>query len=98
MEVVQDKEYIMGYYINTSNEPKEQWLDRMGFKISARDLKISGFDGLRNDELPVCLVDNGPFTAAAIAYCKEEFEEFMHPDGRRKQWFLVKRKLLEPWY
>jgi hypothetical protein len=35
-------------------------------------------------------VDNGPFTAAAIAYSPEELTYFANPDDcRPKRWFLV---------
>jgi hypothetical protein len=38
----------------------------------------------------VCVVDNGPFGAAAWAYDKREFNVFMHPDERPKRWFIFK--------
>ena len=88
----------MGYYINPTDMSKEQWLAGNGFKISGRDIKMNGFENIRSNELPVCLVDNGPFTAAAIAYNQQEFDEFMKPDGRGKTWYLVPRVLLKQWY
>jgi len=42
-----------------------------------------------NDYYPVCLVDNGAFTAAAVCYDERELEAFKRDDGRRKAWFQV---------
>lgn len=36
----------------------------------------------------VCVVDNGPFAAAAYAYDEREMKCFLHDDGRLKQWFI----------
>jgi len=47
------------------------------------------------DCLPVCLINNGPFSAAGVAYCEQEFEEFKVPDGRPRVWFLCEVKDLE---
>ena len=35
------------------------------------------------------MVDNGNFTAAAIAYNEDEFNVFKAPDARPKRWFVV---------
>jgi len=40
--------------------------------------------------LPVCFVDNGPFTAAGIAFDSNELAAFANPsDHRPKLWFIV---------
>ena len=40
----------------------------------------------------ICLVDNGPFTAAMVVYNKGEFEEASRSsDPRPKRWFLLNR-------
>ena len=81
----------MGFYVNPPNERKEDFLSKNGTRVS---------EGLRYcdvpaGELPVILVDNGPFTAAAIAYSEREFQEFMDPRDRRpKKIFLVPIKKL----
>jgi hypothetical protein len=59
------------------------------------DAKIFDFD---SSYLPVCLVNNGLFTAAAIAYSPGERDEFARSDGRPKLWFKVSREVLKPWY
>lgn len=38
----------------------------------------------------VCVVDNGFFGAAAYCYSEQEWKEFKHDCGRRKQWFVLK--------
>ncbi len=78
----------MGMYINPTNDmTKEQFL-------KAADAVI-----LRNPAWPapmgkvyVCLVDNGAFTAAGVAYDKREMEAFNYrsPDDLRpKLWLEV---------
>lgn len=45
--------------------------------------------------VPVCLVDNGPFTAAGVAYDARELNAFDQPnDFRPKFWFKVPREKL----
>lgn len=82
----------MGLYVNVQafEEPpsvKLEWLQAN--RIPGRDLAIS------SDALPVCLVFNRSFAAAAIAYNKEEFLRFSQPDDPRlKYWFMVPRERL----
>jgi hypothetical protein len=77
----------MGLYINPPQESKETFLDQYGRMITLRDFQ--SFD-LTSKEVPVCLVDNGPFTAAAIAYSKMEIAAFTDPtDYRLKEYWAV---------
>jgi hypothetical protein len=82
----------MGYYVNPSSTSKETWLQENGTKVPDV-LKFDEKPGYR----PVCLVDNGPFTAAGICYDDRELDAFKRPDDwRPKQWFMVPiNKLLE---
>lgn len=83
----------MGFYINPRDgRSKEQWLRDHGRRIS--DDIVRSFD-FTTDELPVCWVDNGPFTAAGIAFNAYERDAFIHPDSRPKQWFVVRRDRLK---
>ena len=68
----------MGYYINPPNETKEEWLNDNGLEVTGPEwgLLASNFPG----GVYVCLVDNGPFTAAGICYNEAEFNEFRAPD------------------
>ena len=50
-------------------------------------------DYLGGDKVAVCVVDNGPFEAAAIAETPEEFDRFNNPnDSRPKYWLKMDRK------
>lgn len=75
----------MGCYINPENESKEAFLKRHGRSVTW-PLKIT------DTHVPVCLVDNGLFTAAAVAWCESELQAFQRPgDNRPKQWYIVPR-------
>lgn len=81
----------MGYYIDPKDMSKEEWLIRNGQRVSQSDAKQHSI----GDKVLVCLVDNGVFTAAGIAYCDRDRDAFLHPDPRPKHWYLVKRELLK---
>ncbi|MBL1322153.1 MAG: hypothetical protein COA63_014010 [Methylophaga sp.] len=72
----------MGYYINPKDMSKEAWLNIHGIPMMYAPV-------LFTDEIhyAVCLVDNGMFTAAAVAYSQDELETFRHDDGRPKTWY-----------
>lgn len=75
----------MGFYVNPSNESVVDFLYHY-----TKLLYPPNFENVGPDMLPVCLVDNGPYKAAGIAYSKRELLRFVN-DGtnRRKEWFLV---------
>lgn len=84
----------MGYYINPKDKTKEQFLQEHGqsFLGDPSQYDTTGYS------LLVCLVDNGMFSAAGIAYDKREAIEFNRPDGRRKSWYEVSKIDLAPYY
>jgi len=79
----------MGYYINPADQTqtKEAWLSSNGEYVGGT---APAFDA-KLDHTPVCLVDNGPFTAAAICYSEQELKAFSNrsSDPRLKEWYLV---------
>jgi len=75
----------MGIYINPEDRTKEQWLIKYGIETTIIDATVADFEVF----FPVCLVNNGAFTAAAVCDTLEELEHFMFPDGRQKQLYLV---------
>lgn len=83
----------MGCYVNPQTGTKEEWLAENAQEMSGPPHWGQGFDP--KEQLPVCLVDNGPFTAAAVAYCERELEDFNLPtDHRPKRWFMAPVKEL----
>jgi hypothetical protein len=89
----------MGLYINPPDQSKEAFLAQHGEPCSMEHARrfapLRQFEG---DKLPVCLIDNGGFTAAGIAFVLDEFEKFSRgSDRRRKQWFLVRKESLRPY-
>ena len=78
----------MGIYINPKNGmTKENWLLEYGSNIGEPNVERYNFDG---KIFPICLVDNGFFTAAGVAFDKRELKVFLNPeDTRPKEWYLV---------
>jgi len=77
----------MGCYINHPKLQKEDWL-----LLHAKQYGPQAplWDRVPEGELPVCLVDNGPFTAAGIAFSEEELHEFNDAeDPRPRFWYLA---------
>jgi hypothetical protein len=81
----------MGYYINPKNCTKEQYLAEHARQVSTGYAR----DHIAGDDVLVCLVDNGPFTAAAIAHDDRERDAFMIPDHRPKKWYAMRRAQLQ---
>lgn len=85
----------MGLYINPMNISKEQWLLQHTTKTFGRT-PPSSINDVADDEAIVCLVDNGPFTAAAVTCTQHELEVFLDPDDQRpKAWFVVKKNAVK---
>lgn len=78
----------MGLYINPKNTSKEQWLldnSTNVFLQAPNNLKMIPYN-----HVLVCLVNNGPFRAAAVIYSNDELKAFANPsDGREKTWHIV---------
>jgi hypothetical protein len=79
----------MGCYINPPDESKESFLAREAKQINEYDFNNAVFN---EDELNICLVDNGPFTAAIICYCERELNYIQRAnenDMRPKRYFRI---------
>jgi len=75
----------MGIYINPPECSKEEWLIENGIPV----FDTPSID-YREGYLPVCLVGNRAFTAAAVCPDEREVDAFSDPsDERPKQWFIV---------
>jgi len=81
----------MGCYVNPKDMSKEEWLNGFGERVNDVDYD----EAVKMGCLPVVLLDNGIFTAAGVAYSKQEADEFTAPDDRRpKTFYHVRRELL----
>lgn len=86
----------MGYYIDPKKSTKENWLEKHGIEYQGwRDAELIWLAKEADQVSVVVLVDNGPFSAAGIAYSKEELAEFTRPsDYRPKKIYLVPTKAI----
>lgn len=83
----------MGYYIDPPDMEKEEFLSAYGRPVKFNEAQITA------TELPVILVNNGFFTAAAIAFDNAELRAFTDPtDTRPKKLYMVSRERLRPYY
>lgn len=71
----------MGAYINPPDCSKEVWLAQKAIESGAGLCTV--WEDVPKGMLPIVLVDNGPFTAAAIGFSKDELEVFLSPNDRR---------------
>lgn len=79
----------MGYYIETGTfKGKAQWIlnnCKGSHGVIGRPTSVDA--GM----VPVCVVDNGPFDAAGIAFNPREAEAFDLPsDPRLRQWLIIR--------
>ncbi len=87
----------MGYYIQTSvNKGKARAIVATlgGTIVSQSEAKEAMKDATKG---VICVVDNGPFEAAAFCYSDSEFAEFTRADDyfRPKQFVILDRKIAE---
>lgn len=77
----------MGKYINTTSN--QEPLPALG---KAEKLIEDGATLARPEwqENLVCVANNGFFECAAYCYSESEFQAFVSPDGRLKQWLVYK--------
>ncbi len=81
----------MGYYVNPRSSTKEFWLKANAVQITEAEARQHA----AGDNLVVCLVNNGVFTAAAIAIDDTIRNMFLEEDDvRPKKWFIADRALL----
>lgn len=79
----------MGCYVDPLNEAKEDFLEREGREVESDYISKNYKMIKEKGDLPVVLCDNGPFTAAGVAYTEREFERFVRYDNRPKRFFIV---------
>ena len=81
----------MGIYINPTNgQSKEEWLNERGEKFNYTTEVSVVKPLMEHHKIIVCLVVNGMFTAAAVAFDNSELRAFANPnDLRPKTWYMV---------
>jgi hypothetical protein len=81
---------------------KERWLLENGKPL----LEFPKWDEIPDDSVLICMVDNGPFRAAAIAFSEREMQHFTNPKDMRPKtiWYINKDLLrtvvpdLDSWF
>ncbi len=81
----------MGYYIEVPEDSgkAQQIVELYGGRIVPRP---PSFEDITPDEAIICVVDNGPFEAAAFAYSQEELNAFSFYDERPRVWVIMSRQ------
>lgn len=98
----------MGFYVNPDKETKEEFLVENGILVQdweyGKPLPVGPNEVLYGNIFPVVWINNGPFTAAGIAFNEKELKAFMvNPNDFRDKlvWLVPKDKLLpvtEPYF
>ena len=81
----------MGYYIEVpENHNKAQQIVEL---YGGRTVSFPPqFEDITPDEAIICVVDNGPFEAAAFCFSQQELVAFSDYDGRPREWVIMSRK------
>lgn len=83
----------MGCYINSDTLTKEEWLRRNGMRLGYAP---EWDDAFCKTHLFVCLVDNGHWKAAGVAFDKHELKRFIVGlDNRPHKWYAAPIDKLE---
>jgi len=80
----------MGRYLNPPDMSKEMWLIKNAIPFTGPPKSHDELEG----HTAACLVDNGAFTACALAFNNREVEVFSNSrDSRPKDWFWIPNHL-----
>jgi hypothetical protein len=85
----------MGYYIEVPKDLHKafQIINIYGAKKLMAPPKT--LSEIPSDQALICVVENGPFDAAAYCYNDGELKDFSYQDGRMKTWLTLDKKLVE---
>ena len=84
----------MGFYIvcEGNKNKADQIVSTFDARIVSKEMAEAFVE---SEKAVICVVDNGPFEAAAYCYDMREFESFsMKSDNRPKVWIIVDNKAL----
>ena len=86
----------MGYYIETPWPKNKANLICEAVKDAVIIDEPKKFSDIPSEYGLICVVDNGPFEAAAFCYNEREFEEFTRQDDPRpRKWVMMDRVVAE---
>jgi hypothetical protein len=87
----------MGYYIETPEHKNKAVQICEAVKDAVIIPQPKSYKEIPEGKAIICVVDNGPFEAAAFCYNEREFEEFAEAisDTRPKKWVLMDRATAE---
>jgi hypothetical protein len=85
----------MGYYIETPGNKNKAAQICEAYPEAKVIPQPDSFSQITPSVGLICIVDNGPFEAAAFCYNEREFEEFTREDGRDKVWIVMSREKAE---
>lgn len=83
----------MGYYVNHETLGNTGKAQKLIDNFKAVEAQAPHFSAIPEDKALVCVVENGPFDAVALAFSEQEMKEFMCLDGRKKTWLYMDKKL-----
>ena len=79
----------MGFYINPSDMEKEDWLRIHGTRLKHEPTHEELPQYIETGNIPVCLVLNLMFTAAAVCVNSGELSAFTQEDDQRPKWWFT---------
>lgn len=83
----------MGYYIEPTNGGTKGKADDLIRNDGAVEQSAPVYHEQNSEHVTVCVVDNGPFEAAGVAYSENEFNVFRNDSsGRPKRWLTMSRE------
>jgi hypothetical protein len=79
----------MGFYIEV---PKPRQKAQQLVDVHNARIETGKFFDPTGERVGICVVENGPFDAAGIAFNAREAEEFAYEDGRPRTWLSMPRE------
>ncbi len=84
----------VGYYLNTptvtdANQRDCDLATNHGAEMISKPVSLGM---IAADKALICVVNNGPFQAAALIYDNMEFKDFSSPDSRVKTWLIMDKE------
>lgn len=87
----------MGHYINPPDKTKEQFLEEHAKSVALPIVNAYEYNADHHPTLvPICLIDNGHFTAAGVLMDATERRAFIEDGtGRPRKWYMCPIDVLD---